>query len=80
MTKTPKQQYLQKEGLKISDFDKIDLYGATYTVKDSTARNNISTINQNITNINNDLKLTKAKVPVISYDETKMQIKVTKGI
>ena len=64
----------------MSDFDKIDLYGETYTVKDSTARNNISTINQNITNINNDLKLTKANVPVISYDETKTQIKVTKGI
>ena len=56
------------------------MYGTTYTVKDSTARNNITTINQNITNINNDLKLTKAYVPVISYDETKMQIKVTKGI
>ena len=64
----------------MSDFDKIDLYGTTYTVKDSTARNNIATINQNITNINNDLKLTKADVPVISYDETKTQIKVTKGI
>lgn len=64
----------------MSDFDKIDLYGETYTVKDSTARNNISTINQNITNINNDLKLAKANVPVISYDETKTQIKVTKGI
>lgn len=64
----------------MSDFDKIDLYGTTYTVKDSTARNNIVTINQNITNINNDLKLAKANVPVISYDETKTQIKVTKGI
>lgn len=64
----------------MSDFDKLDLYGETYTVKDSTARNDISTINQNITNINNDLKLTKANVPVISYDETKTQIKVTKGI
>ena len=71
---------MQKEWLKINDFDKIDLYGTTYTVKDSTARNNITAINQNITNINNDLKLTKADVPVISYDETKMQIKVTKGI
>lgn len=64
----------------MSEFDKIDLYGTTYNVKDSTARNNIGTINQNITNINNDLKLTKADVPVISYDETKTQIKVTKGI
>ena len=49
-------------------------------MKDSTARNNIATINQNITNIENDLELTKADVPVISYDETKTQIKVTKGI
>lgn len=64
----------------MSDFDKIDLYGTTYTVKDSTARNNIVTINQNITNINNDLKSAKAEVPVISYDDTKTQIKVTKGI
>lgn len=64
----------------MSDFDKIDLYGTTYNVKDSTARNNIATINQNITNIENDLELTKADVPVISYDETKTQIKVTKGI
>ena len=64
----------------MSEFDKIELYGTTYTVKDSTARNNIATINQNITNINKDLKLAKADVPVISYDETKTQIKVTKGI
>lgn len=64
----------------MSDFDKIDLYGTTYSVKDSTARSNIATINQNITNIENDLELTKADVPVISYDETKTQIKVTKGI
>ena len=64
----------------MSDFDKIDLYGTTYNVKDSTARNSINTINQTITNIENDIELTKADVPVISYDETKTQIKVTKGI
>lgn len=64
----------------MSEFDKIDLYGTTYNVKDSTARNNIVTINQKITNINNDFKLIKSDVPVISYDETKTQIKVTKGI
>ena len=50
----------------MSDFDKIDLYGTTYNVKDSTARN--------------DLESAKADVPVISYDKTKTQIKVTKGI
>lgn len=64
----------------MSEFDKIDLYGTTYTVKDSTARNSITEINEGITNIENDLTLTKADVPVISYDETKTQIKVTKGI
>ena len=64
----------------MSDFDKIDLYGTTYNVKDSNARNSINVINQSITNIENDIELTKADVPVISYDETKTQIKVTKGI
>lgn len=64
----------------MSDFDKIDLYGTTYNVKDSKARNDIDTANQNITNVENNLTSAKTKVPVISYDETKTQIKVTKGI
>ena len=64
----------------MSDFDIIDLYGTTYNVKDSNARNSINVINQSITSIENDIELTKADVPVISYDETKTQIKVTKGI
>lgn len=64
----------------MSDFDKIDLYGTTYNVKDTIARNNINKTNQNITNVENNLTSAKAEVPVISYDETKTQIKVTKGI
>lgn len=64
----------------MSDFDKIELYGTTYNVKDTKARNSITEISGNITNIENDLNLTKADVPVISYDETKTQIKVMKGI
>lgn len=64
----------------MSDFDKIDLYGTTYNVKDSNARNSINSINQSITNIETDIELTNKNIPVISYDETKTQIKVTKGI
>lgn len=64
----------------MSDFDKIDLYGTSYYVKDSTARKNIGTINQNITNIENDIELTKADIPVISYDETNSQIQIVKGV
>ena len=64
----------------MSDFDKLELYGETYNVKDTTARNNINTTNQHITNVENNLTSAKAEVPVISYDEAKTQIKVTKGI
>lgn len=50
----------------MSDFDKVELYGITYNVKDTTARDSISATNE--------------EVPVITYDETKTQIKITKGV
>lgn len=64
----------------MSDFDKIDLYGTSYNVKDSTARKSINSINQSITNIENDIELTKADIPVISYDEANSQIQIVKGV